>query len=53
MSNLSSLQIAACKTDEQRVSLLCKDSMMDILQMVGYRGVPTKETLSSVPEIQR
>lgn len=27
--------------------------MMDILQMVGYRGVPSKETLSSVPEIQR
>ena len=24
-----------CKTDEQLVSLLCKDSMMDILQMVG------------------
>lgn len=32
----SSLQIAACKTDEQLVSLLCKDSMMDIRQMVGY-----------------
>ncbi|PFX24927.1 hypothetical protein AWC38_SpisGene10459 [Stylophora pistillata] len=46
-------KIAACKTNGELGALLCEDSMMDILQMVGYRGVPSKETLSSVPEIQR
>ncbi|XP_067027006.1 uncharacterized protein [Acropora muricata] len=46
-------RIAACKTNDELGALLCEESMMDILQMVGYRGVPSKETLSSVPEIQR
>ncbi|CAH3108445.1 unnamed protein product [Porites lobata] len=46
-------RIAVCKTNGELGALLCEDSMMDILQMVGYRGVPSKETLSSVPEIQR
>jgi len=30
-----------------------KDNILDILSFVGYRGVPTKETLSSKEAILR
>lgn len=46
-------RLAACKTNGGPGALLCEDSLMGIPQMVGYHGVPSKETLSSVQEIQR
>ena len=49
---LLKLQIGACTTDEQLRSLLCEDSIVEILLMLGYRGVTSKETLTSAAEIQ-
>ena len=33
--------------------MLCEDDTMDVLQSIGYRGVPSKETLRSRDEIIR
>ena len=43
----------SCSTDEELKQVLMKDNILDILSFVGYRGVPTKETLSSKEAILR
>ena len=47
------IQITSCTTDGELRSLLNEEPMMDILQMVGYRGVLSKETLNSSVDITR
>ncbi|XP_044170891.1 uncharacterized protein LOC114949567 [Acropora millepora] len=46
-------EVRSCSTDEELRQVLMKDSILDILSFVGYRGVPRKETLSSKEAILR
>ena len=42
-----------CQTNEELRELMNEDAMLDILQTVGYRGVPSTDTIDSVPDITR
>ncbi|XP_046845033.1 uncharacterized protein LOC124438863 [Xenia sp. Carnegie-2017] len=39
-------KLVKCESDEELRTLLCSDDMMNILQSIGYRGVPSKEKLA-------
>ncbi|XP_046848050.1 uncharacterized protein LOC124441628 [Xenia sp. Carnegie-2017] len=46
-------KLVKCESDEELRTLLCSDDMMNILQSIGYRGVPSKEKLASRDNIIR
>ena len=46
-------QLKSCREDGELRTLLCQDDTMDVLQSIGYRGVPSKETLRSRDDIIR
>ncbi|CAB3978943.1 G2 M phase-specific E3 ubiquitin- ligase-like [Paramuricea clavata] len=46
-------QIRNCTTNESLQKLLLEENMMDVLQLIHYRGVPSRETLQSVDNILR
>jgi hypothetical protein len=43
----------ACTSDSQLQSLLNEESMMDILELIGYRGITSKETLHTRDQLIR
>ena len=45
--------VRSCTTDEELRQVLMKDDILNILSFLGYRGVPSKETLSSKEAILR
>lgn len=40
-------EVTSCSTDEELRQVLMKDDILYVLSFIGYRGVPSKETLSS------
>ncbi len=43
----------ACESNEQLTSLLNDDQMLNVLMSIGYRGIPSKETLQTRNKIIR
>jgi hypothetical protein len=52
-SNINSfdLQLSAASTDDQVQDIIMKEATIDILQELGYTGVPYKETVTTVGQI--
>ncbi len=53
MYNIYIIQLKKCGSDDEVRSLLCDDNTMEVLETIGYRGVPSKENLRSRGEIIR
>jgi hypothetical protein len=41
------------KTEDELHSILIEDKVLDVLDSIGYRGVPQRESISSSMEIVR
>ncbi len=48
-----SYKLSNAKTDKEVQEILQEDDTLDVLEGIGYRGVPQRETLSSVANIIR
>ncbi|XP_028390714.1 uncharacterized protein LOC114515623 [Dendronephthya gigantea] len=46
-------KIKSCVSNDDLVALLNKDSTMDVLQLIGYCGIPSKETMQTSDKIIR
>ncbi len=45
------MQLSAASTDDQVQDIIMKEATIDILQELGYTGVPYKETVTTVGQI--
>ena len=45
------LQLSSATTDEQVRTTLTSDVVLDVLESIGYTGIPQKETLTGVQPI--
>jgi hypothetical protein len=47
------IKLANAKTDEEVQSILTQDDTLDVLDSIGYRGIPQRETTTSVINVIR